>query len=198
MNVDLTITLAPVRAAMMEAARLATELRIRHQDIKCRPKCSACCNRYLSITLAEAAVIHDHLKRSKKWEEVAARAEALRGVVVLSNPMAWYKMGMPCPVLADDLCLAYQVRPIACSAHFVTSDPQLCKATSTAIGFYSVRTFPEVYGAFGKAFDAAVGQKSILRRTAPMPLALLFIDRVINREINDLDELVKIMEIELA
>lgn len=196
MNLDMTAVLAPVRAAMMEAARQATELRIRHADIRCKPGCSACCNRYLMITLAEAAVISDHLKRSGKWEKVMARAEELREVAVLANPRAWYKMDISCPILVDNLCTAYPVRPVACSAHFVTSDPELCRATSTAVGLYNKKNFSEVHSMFEKAFNEAVGRHSRLRVAAPMPLALLFVDKFVNRKVENLDELVKIMEAE--
>lgn len=194
MEVDLTAFLAPIRTAMVGAAYKASKFRLKNPQICCRPRCIGCCTRYITVSLAEAAVIMMYLKDHSKWSEVEKRAEDLQRTVMLASPEAWFKMGIPCPVLSvDGLCEAYMVRPVTCSAHFVEFSPEACGADSTSRASYAGKDYPEAYLDFIKAFDATIGPSSYFRVMAPMPLALLFAKKVAYKKIEDLDALVKVL-----
>jgi hypothetical protein len=65
----------PVGAAMKAASQRASISVINNPDISCKPGCDACCKRYVAISIAEAMVIVDFLKRNHKWDRVAKIAE---------------------------------------------------------------------------------------------------------------------------
>jgi Fe-S-cluster containining protein len=176
MNVGLAI-LGPVRVAMVAAALQAAAFRLRTPQIACKPKCSACCKRFMVVTLAEALVLVDHLKKNGKWTRVAAAAEEQR--LIEANPVSWYKMGLACPLLCQDMCDAYQVRPVMCSAHFVTSSPEACSPTSTSFNRFHADECAEALATFAKAFDAAVGGEGSLRARVPMAVALLVAEKLL-------------------
>lgn len=165
---------APVRLALMEAAQQAAAVKVTNPKVSCKSGCSACCRRYVPITLAEAIVIVDFLKATKKWDRVASAATKLRDACAGTKPLSWFKIGLVCPVLnQDNMCDAYQVRPVACSAHFVTSAPETCSPSSASMDRYEPCESVDIHVAFMKAFNASVGLNSSLRLRAPLPLALL-------------------------
>jgi len=171
--------IAPVRAAVMAAAQRASALAVRTPQITCKPKCSACCKRYVPITLAEALVLIDFLKKHERWDRVAASAEAQRDASMTVRPVAWFKMGLACPILNQDgMCDAYPVRPVACSAHFAVSPPEACGPLSTSFNQFEPCEFAEVHVEFAKAFDTVVSASSSLRIRAPVSAALLMGDKL--------------------
>jgi hypothetical protein len=116
--------------------------------------------------------------------------EAVRDVAAAASPQAWYKIGIPCPLLVNGMCAAYDVRPVACSLHHVLSDPEACDGSSAAAKSYEPYRMPKIYAQFIAALDSAIKPGSVLRVSAPLPLALLFADAMLSKKFKDLDELV--------
>ncbi len=189
MEVDIAAALAPVELAVVQAAQQASMARLRESSIVCRPKCAACCKRAIVLTVAEAAVIVRRLLAIGKWPQAQRAAEAVRDIAAAANPQAWYKMGIDCPLLKDGLCMAYAVRPVACAAHFVTSDPAACDNTTAMPRAYMPHHMPEVHAQFIVALEAALAPGSVLRLSAPLPLTLLFAEKLLSRRFRDLEEL---------
>jgi len=181
---------AAVRVAMMAAATQAAAIRVRNSSITCKPACSACCKRFLLISLAEAAVLVDFLKRHKKWDRVAEVSRHQQSMAMSIKPMAWFKIGLPCPILNQDLCDAYLVRPSTCSAHHVTSPPEACSPLSTSFSSYVPHELTDVHVDFMRSFAAAVCSGSTLRARAPMPVALILAERMSIDPGSDFDGLV--------
>ena len=107
------------------------KLLVYKDQITCKPGCSHCCARPITITLAEALVIKDYLKKTHRLKEVMDRLKGLQDFEFL-DAGTWYAMGIKCPVLdlKTNKCLAYEVRPIACSTHFSKADPSSCDPKS--------------------------------------------------------------------
>lgn len=177
MNVK-TAIIEPVRAAMKAATQQASISVVKTSKVSCKPGCSACCKRYVAISLAEAMVMVDFLKKNGKWDRVAKAAEEQREMAAKVKPLAWFKMGIPCPVLNQAICDAYPVRPTTCSAHFVKSPPEACSPNSTSVSFYEPYESSEAHMTFAKQFETAVGKDSFLRTKAPMPIALLIAEKL--------------------
>lgn len=95
----------------------------------CRKGCSACCTQNVTITATEAELIHDYAVTNKLQSQLAALFQnppsqkrpqmstndfakaCLEGRdVELDSPDS----PLPCPLLVDDACQIYPVRPFAC------------------------------------------------------------------------------------
>jgi len=167
---------------MKEAADKASirRLKIYNSDIQCKPGCSACCNRQIYITAAEALIIQEHLEKSGQWPQVEARARALLALARDTPPVSWFKMNITCPVLdpVSRLCTAYETRPSPCSTHFVRSDPSQCDPWTMKSGKYDPVDFVDIHTDFQKALEKTIDGYGILALKYPMPIALIFAARI--------------------
>ena len=110
----------PQRASDAAAAALAGfDLSLqnnRPKAVACRRGCSYCCHAFVTATAAEAFLIARHL-RDRGGTSAAA---ALRRVVEADHrtrgmtPDERSRRPGPCPMLRDDLCTVYEVRPSSC------------------------------------------------------------------------------------
>lgn len=105
----------------------------------CREGCCHCCGVAILATLPEALVISNYIKQeftSGKTEALRRRME--RWFVSMNEdlPMvlragidehtAVHEFGPTCPLLDDEVCSVYPVRPWICRCHFATSNPRSC------------------------------------------------------------------------
>lgn len=182
MDLNLATALSQVKLAMMDAAEKSSKRRLAvySDKIRCKPACDGCCSRMVFVTVAEAIVIQEHLRKAGKWDEVRPRAIALATVVKAANAVSWFKMNMKCPVLDPEskMCLAYQVRPTPCSAHFATSDPGMCDPWSTAGGEYSPVDMEEFHDEAVKRIESRLDGHGVLAFRLPLPIAVLFAERI--------------------
>lgn len=100
----------------------------------CRAGCAHCCYQYTPITLPEAIVLVAHvLAKPDGAAELDGHLERARAALAYGD-----KPGHRCPLLgSDNLCRAYEARPIACRTHLVVSEPELCD--NAAVGEYAVQ-----------------------------------------------------------
>lgn len=175
-------TLAEVKLAIMEAAgkSSARRLLVLQDKSPCRSGCSACCSRMIFVSLAEALVIHQHLVERGEWESVKAAAALLMPMLENSQPSTWFQMNQACPVLNHEsrTCRAYEVRPTPCSAHYVTSKPELCDPWSTTLGHYEAVDFVDIHDEFVTKLAAVVDASGFLTVRLPMPAALIMAEKI--------------------
>ncbi len=122
----------------------------------CHRGCGACCRYIVPLSVPEAFRLHEDI--SAMPAEQRARAEELFAKAVTrivqagppdiptdetaqddsgpANAMAqWYAtLDMPCPLLIDQCCDSYSIRPTACREHLVTSKPAFCAGNDPATG----------------------------------------------------------------
>lgn len=121
-------TLAQVEAAARSAfhwAAYCTELIETADPLPqapaCQVKCAFCCYNQVELTTPEALLLGRFLTANlsagslaRLRERVTAAWERRRG---LTKPQfAAARGNFPCPLLEDDACLAYEVRPLMCRA----------------------------------------------------------------------------------
>lgn len=90
-------------------------------NVPCRAGCSHCCNMATIISVQEAEMIAAASGRTMATvpQAVFAQDDEIDRVK--------YK-GVPCPLLVDNQCSVYAVRPFACRKHYsVDVDSLLCK-----------------------------------------------------------------------
>lgn len=178
MDIRLTQALGDVRVAVDDVIQESARRRLQMADVPCAPKCSGCCRRLVRLSVAEAMILYDHLLREGKWEAVKSAAQATDHLARKANPISWFKMNIPCPVLQGDLCSAHKVRPPACSAHFVESDPKACSPWHAGSEPYIPADQTDLVGRFREKLEGALEGHGILTVELPMPTALLLAERV--------------------
>lgn len=176
-------SIGPVRLAVMDTAEKSEKRRLRvanSEKIPCKSKCSGCCRRMIGVSMAECVIIYDHLKNSGKWASVRKRAKKLMPLVKEADPISWFTMGIPCPILdpTENTCLAYKVRPVACSTHFVQSDPGLCDPHTVKSGTYKPLDFVDLVNNFTKRLSSSVAGQGILQIHLPIPSGLLLAEAI--------------------
>ena len=125
----------PVRAAYREfdvaVARLVRHART-EVSIPCADGCSACCfdvawavkpevdeiaERVRSMPTAKRARV---LERTRQWL-AGMRAAGLDPDDVHPDLRAYHRARLACPLLEAGRCLAYDLRPLSCRAHYVVA-----------------------------------------------------------------------------
>jgi Fe-S-cluster containining protein len=134
-----------VYSSVDEAVARALD-RLRSEDgivPSCKLGCCHCCRYHIVINIAEARTLAQYVKRefspeqrkdlrmrTQRWHEWE---DSLRGGGA-SADVAW-QTDPPhydpcCPLLVNGACSAYDVRPVVCRTHFVSSHPLSCHAAN--------------------------------------------------------------------
>jgi Fe-S-cluster containining protein len=174
--------LSGVRLAMADAAQRSERRRLRVYGDKapCAPGCSGCCSRMVTVTVAEATIVLEHLIKSGSWPKVRELAVDQAKTSKHANGRSWFLMNIPCAVLDRQTkrCLAYSSRPTPCSVHFATSSPGLCDPWSTEGGTYEPVEMADIHAKFLEDLARHVDGYGVLALSLPMPAALLLAERV--------------------
>lgn len=181
MQFQFSEVLGPVKLALMDTAEQAEKRRLRTvQDAPCAPGCAGCCHRLVKSTVAEAVLLYGHLKKSGRWGEVRRRARKALPMAKDAEPVSWFMMRIPCPVLDPETsrCLAYPVRPAACSTHFVRSDPEICNPHGVRSGAYVPVDFNDLTEKFLRRLVSSVAGYGILQLQLPLQSGLLLAEAV--------------------
>ncbi|MFO7708438.1 MAG: hypothetical protein R6V84_09725 [Desulfobacterales bacterium] len=165
------ILVAGVYAAVDEAAGREIARLKREEGIvpSCRRGCSGCCcGQHIQTNALEAHVLGRFIKRTfspRQIEGLKRRThawhltdEARRG---RPGDAIIHEEYLPsdtlcCPMLVEQVCSAYQVRPVICRTHYVSSNPSACQPPNGR----------------HPAGDAPVTLTSIIEATSPLADAL--------------------------
>jgi Fe-S-cluster containining protein len=113
--------------------------RERRIEPTCKKCCFHCCRQSIPATYPEGHIITQYIRRVfthsaldalherigawYKWVQEELPTFEQKGV---EEHAAIYEFGPSCPLLVNDLCSVFPVRPIICRSHFVDSDPRCC------------------------------------------------------------------------
>ncbi len=119
-------------------AEIAGELqRLREQGVvpSCHAGCSTCCAQHIVTNRLEVHAIAGYIRRrfspgqlDALWRRVLEWnrwEDAGRSGGVQPGPQ-----DRRCPLLEDECCSIYPVRPLICRAHFASTDPAWCRPAS--------------------------------------------------------------------
>jgi Fe-S-cluster containining protein len=182
MEIQFSKSIGLTKLALMDTAARADNRRLRmyKDEIPCKPACSGCCSRLIEITMSEAVLIYEHLKKEGVWQEVKKIAKSQLPLIKDAKPLAWFKMNLKCPVLnlTTQLCQAYPVRPATCSIHFVKSDPVMCDPWGQKSGPFLPIDFSDLYLQFRKRTTEYTEGFGILSLELPIQVALLLAEKI--------------------
>lgn len=99
-------------------------------DVQCRAGCSFCCYQNVDVTIPEAILVALQLgnEADPRRDAVLATADALRDV----DDDARIATGKPCPLLVDNRCSVYDVRPITCRS-LTSPDAARCQQAMASL-----------------------------------------------------------------
>lgn len=198
----LASALNPVKISLGQAAEKASVRRLQMygEKIPCIAGCAGCCNRLVFLTVAECLILYESLVASGDWKAASIRARDQWRDASATNPLAWFKMNRKCPVLdpGTQRCLAYPVRPSFCSTHFVTSSPRSCDPWSQDGGAFQPVDFDDIHVEFRTKLMDTVASFGILGYELPLPVGLLFAERISVQSSLDLQDVLRLMLQELG
>lgn len=87
--------------------------------VACAAGCSHCCHQSVGVTPLESVAIVEHLRQNSSTEElerVVERVHAARLRTEGLDAQQRFSPDHPCPLLVDNRCSVYAVRPLSCRA----------------------------------------------------------------------------------
>lgn len=125
-------------AHLIDAAKL---------QIRCGPRCSACCVDVVPTFSVEGIRLlrdlRDRADGTQRVQRAINLARQFQKKLLAAGPEAgdtsseayrrvqleWRRLGQPCPMLGDDgNCVSHAQRPLGCRAFFSIEDPAFCEA----------------------------------------------------------------------
>ncbi|MCF8068499.1 MAG: hypothetical protein K9L30_07940 [Desulfobacterales bacterium] len=105
----------------------------------CQKGCCHCCRYYIQTNIAESHALGQYIKRTfsayqinalrirtQQWHEWEDSRPGKFQPYNIERQTDLSNYIHRCPLLVNDICSAYSVRPIACRTHFVRSNPLRC------------------------------------------------------------------------
>lgn len=111
----------------------------------CKKGCSFCCHQFIDLFEVEIEDIKNYLKNSLdtrtkniikhniiNWLDHFNKNTSHDRILTGTDLYIHYNRKMaddkiPCPLLIDDKCSIYEIRPIVCRIHYVESSPEKCE-----------------------------------------------------------------------
>lgn len=174
-------------------------------EIACRKGCNHCCRLLvLSWTFEGILIAHRMIREGSasldtfrrfqtvsneqmpRLHEIRSREKESAGdgqVNVLAKPDSlaseWFQRYEPCPLLKDGLCSVYDVRPLACSSHYVVSPVERCNLPvgQEVAALNNMDLQVRAFHFNAELFSAILGQS--LTAAAPEPLATTVLGGVV-------------------
>lgn len=164
------------------------------RKVTCKKGCGACCRQLVPISETEARWIQQVVEGlpSDKQAEIRHRfAEVRRSLAdaglleKLLHPESWgegegwkvamsyFRLGIACPFLEEEVCSIHAQRPIKCREYLVTSPAEHCRQPSTE-SIKMVDLPFQIWTAMARLDNDSVAEKKI--RWVPLALALGWAD----------------------
>lgn len=189
MEVKISSVTDAIASAMMDASvKSKVRLSVINEQVSCKPGCNHCCSRLVYITVAEAVVMRKRLEKLGYWKSVRTKAESLNRKSMSVDSKTWFLMNIKCPVLDLETgkCMAYEVRPPACSTHFALSNPSSCDPWSMEQSQYIPWSMSDIFEEFAKTVSRNC--EGIMSTILPMSTALLVSEKASDRSGLTVDE----------
>jgi Fe-S-cluster containining protein len=108
--------------------KMDQDLEATGEPVACRAGCSYCCYYHVNVTAAEALAIAEHIRSRprEECERLTSRVRSTAEQVHDLSPTEYIHTNIPCALLENGKCSAYEVRPLACRG-FHSTDVESCK-----------------------------------------------------------------------
>ena len=97
------------------------------KPVTCTKGCAHCCHYPVHISLLEGIQLYSWLRERSLWTQALRKRFEEVSTKTWNLPLeVWFLSMIPCPLLKDNLCLAYAGRPLVCRLTKSTGDPHYC------------------------------------------------------------------------
>jgi Fe-S-cluster containining protein len=125
---NIELALRQLRAVREQAALDFQQAVLTDGAVSCQRGCSNCCHYPLFISILEGVLVYQWLADRRLWVQGLRQRflDAARQTWRLSL-QTWMLSNTPCPLLdKDDLCRAYEGRPLYCRTAYSRGEPHFC------------------------------------------------------------------------
>lgn len=107
-------------AAYQDVGKIVEQNKIVNKTkVACKEGCSYCCQLRVAVSIPEAITLF-HFINQQYWpeqlEELKSKLPALAKQTSQMTTVDWIKTGNKCPLLVNNSCSMYEVRPLSCRA----------------------------------------------------------------------------------
>jgi Fe-S-cluster containining protein len=146
----------------------------------CKAGCAFCCHYKVEVRAHEMLLIKDYLSKTFSAEKIAAvlvEAEANAAIIRTLTPEQHLTTNLKCPMLQDNQCSIYPVRPFRCR-NFHSTDANACEQShndpsNMAIATGMIEDVAMFADAHTQGFEAAAEQTGKDTRIYDFTTALL-------------------------
>lgn len=134
--------------SMTESARYLSDV-----PIACTKGCSHCCHIWVDAMPPEIFYTANSIRGGQRAQSIAA----VDGAIAVTAGLSFDERGdmvTPCPLLADDLCSVYDVRPLVCRTA-VSADANICKRSYIDVSGEDIPT-PAIWMALRQGYGIAL------------------------------------------
>lgn len=163
--------------------KVRTDVAEQNRAITCTPGCASCCYHPVMISVLEAIPMYRWLQTRGKWtDKLKAKLKDAADKQYGTAFEVWLFSLIPCPLLDEqNLCSAYEARPLICRAYYAVSDPDFCHPHRLGQGTEIVdRT--SVTDPFHERQAEILKQHRVRFSAMPIGTALLYAERVCTGE----------------
>lgn len=151
-----------------------------HSKPACQAGCAFCCYYKVEVRAHEMLNIKDYLSKqfsAEKIQTILLHAEQNAAVIRTITPEQHLTSNLKCPLLQDNQCSAYPVRPYRCR-NFHATDAQACEQSfadpaNMTIATGMIESVALAADAHSQGFEAALEQKGLDARVYDFNTALV-------------------------
>jgi Fe-S-cluster containining protein len=157
------------------------KLRRANTVITCKKGCAYCCHYPFLITIIEGLLLYRWLTSRGRWTpSLRKNLKANRAKTLGLALEIWLLSNIPCPLLEEeDLCIAYEARPLHCRATYSTGDPKLCHPHALGEGAMLVPS-SEIIVEYNSQLQAKLARLEMIRALMPLSEALILAESLEN------------------
>jgi len=107
--------------------RHSQKLQARPERVTCEKGCHYCCYYPVMVSLLEGMSLYQGLLEKRIWTSLLRKRFQQHAEKTLNlQPAVWFLSMIPCPLLHEDQCLGYEVRPVTCQVAYSIGEPYYC------------------------------------------------------------------------
>lgn len=122
-----------VEQSLAQARTMRTDLANKYDlqvkasvNVACHKGCHHCCYHPITVSLLEAVTLYRWLQENGIWNSVRTKMQEMADQTRGLSFEVWMLSLIPCPLLQDGVCRAYEARPFACRVTYAVGDPHYC------------------------------------------------------------------------
>lgn len=156
--------------------------------VSCTAGCASCCHYPVMVSVLEGIAMYQWLQEHRLWTQVL-RDRLLEHKALTWNlaPEVWLLSEIPCPLLKDNRCVAYESRPFLCRTLFSRGDPYYCHPHRLGSQLSGILNREDAVETIWKAEDRLLRRHKLRRILLPLAAAILLGEKVVLGEV-DLEE----------